>query len=129
MYTFIVVLILVVCALLAIIVLVQNSKGGGLAANFSAPNQIMGVRKTTDFLEKATWTLAIVLVVLSVVATALIKTQRPVANEAIQNEVSVDNNVTLPASTATPMSATAPQEASATEGTQEAQPTEPTTGK
>lgn len=72
MYNFIVILILIVSVLLAIVVLVQNSKGGGLAANFSAPNQIMGVRRTTDFLEKATWTLAIVLVVLSLIATTTI---------------------------------------------------------
>ena len=44
------------------IVLVQKSKGGGLASNFASSNQIMGVRKTTDFVEKATWTLAIVIV-------------------------------------------------------------------
>ncbi len=69
MYNFIVILILIVSVLLAVVVLVQNSKGGGLAANFSAPNQIMGVRKTTDFLEKATWTLAAALVVLSLIAT------------------------------------------------------------
>lgn len=76
MYTFLVVLILIVSVLLAVVVLVQNSKGGGLAANFSAPNQIMGVRKTTDFLEKATWTLAAALVVLSLVATVAIHPQR-----------------------------------------------------
>ena len=44
MYTFIVILCIVVCILLGLIVLVQNSKGGGLAANFSAPTQVMGVR-------------------------------------------------------------------------------------
>ncbi|MFA9372501.1 MAG: preprotein translocase subunit SecG [Labilibaculum antarcticum] len=58
MYTFVIVLTLIVCALLVLIVLVQNSKGGGLASNFSSSNQIMGVKKTTDFLEKATWFLA-----------------------------------------------------------------------
>ena len=72
MYQFIVVLILIVCVLLAVVVLVQNSKGGGLAANFSAPTEIMGVRKTTDFLEKATWGLAIALVLLSLCATMAI---------------------------------------------------------
>ena len=72
MYNFIVILILIVSAVLALVVLVQNSKGGGLAANFSAPNQIMGVRKTTDFLEKLTWGLAIALVVLSLIATITI---------------------------------------------------------
>ena len=55
MYTLITVLLFITCILLILIVLVQNSKGGGLASNFQASNQIMGVRKTTDFLEKATW--------------------------------------------------------------------------
>ena len=64
MYTLVSILIVAICVFLTLIVLVQNSKGGGLAANFSASNQIMGVRKTADFLEKATWTLAGSLVVL-----------------------------------------------------------------
>ena len=58
MYTLITVLLAIACILLTLIVLVQNSKGGGLASNFQSSNQIMGVRKTTDFLEKATWVLA-----------------------------------------------------------------------
>ena len=72
MYSFFVALILLVCVLLAVVILIQNSKGGGLAANFSAPTEIMGVRKTTDFLEKTTWWLAVALVVLSLAATASI---------------------------------------------------------
>ena len=64
MYTVIVILILVVSVLLGLVVLVQNSKGGGLISNFGSANQMMGVRQTTDFLEKATWTMAIILVVL-----------------------------------------------------------------
>ena len=55
MYVFISILILIASILLILIVLIQNSKGGGLASGFSSSNQIMGVRKTTDFLEKATW--------------------------------------------------------------------------
>jgi len=66
MYTFVSIIIVLVCLLLILIVLVQNSKGGGLTAGFSSSNQVMGVRRTTDFLETATWTLAIALVVLSV---------------------------------------------------------------
>ncbi|MCF8379765.1 MAG: preprotein translocase subunit SecG [Bacteroidales bacterium] len=69
MHTLFVILILIVCVLLTLIVLVQNSKGGGLASNFSSSNQFMGVRKTTDFLEKATWTLASALLVFSLLAT------------------------------------------------------------
>ena len=69
MYTLITVLIFIVCILLVLIVLVQNSKGGGLASNFQSAGQVMGVRKTTDFLEKATWGLAGALLFLSVVGT------------------------------------------------------------
>jgi len=72
MYTLITVLIFIVCILLVLIVLVQNSKGGGLASNFQASTQVMGVRKTADFLEKATWTLAGILLFLSVMGTAFI---------------------------------------------------------
>lgn len=64
-YILISVLILITCILLILVVLVQNSKGGGLASNFAGSNQYMGVRKTADFLEKSTWTLAIILLVLS----------------------------------------------------------------
>ena len=72
MYQFISVLVIVVSLLLILIVLVQNSKGGGLSANFSSSNQVMGVRKTTDFLEKATWSLAGTLLVLSFVAVMVL---------------------------------------------------------
>jgi len=72
MYTLITVLLFITCILLILIVLVQNSKGGGLASNFQASNQIMGVRKTADFLEKATWVLAGALLILSIVGTAFI---------------------------------------------------------
>jgi len=65
MYTVIAILIIVTCILLTLIVLVQSSKGGGLASNFSGSNQFMGVRKTADFLEKSTWSLAITLLALS----------------------------------------------------------------
>ena len=52
MLTLVVVLVVIACIILAFIVLIQNSKGGGLASNFAGSNQIMGVRKTTDFLER-----------------------------------------------------------------------------
>ncbi|NVO02022.1 MAG: preprotein translocase subunit SecG [Bacteroidetes bacterium] len=76
-YVFISVLILIVCVLLTLVVLVQNSKGGGLASNFSSSNQIMGVRKTADFLEKATWYLAIALLVLSLSSIFVIPRNKP----------------------------------------------------
>ena len=70
MGTLISILIIIVCLLLILVVLVQNSKGGGLASSFASSNQVMGVRKTGDFLEKATWTLAISLLALSLISTA-----------------------------------------------------------
>lgn len=73
MYLFVSLLILVVCVILGLIVLVQNPKGGGLAANFTGSgSQFMGVRQTADFLEKATWSLAVALLVLSLTATMII---------------------------------------------------------
>lgn len=67
MYTFITILISIVCILLVLVILIQSSKGG-LSSGLSSSNQVMGVRKTTDFLEKITWSLAIALITLSVVA-------------------------------------------------------------
>ncbi len=68
MLVLLMILIIIASILLVLIVMVQNPKGGGLASNFSSQNQIMGVRKTADFLEKATWTLAISIVVFSLLA-------------------------------------------------------------
>lgn len=56
------VLIIIVCALLVLVVLVQNSKGGGIQSQFGAATQIMGVKRGTEFIEKATWGLVIVLI-------------------------------------------------------------------
>ncbi|HEY9551908.1 MAG TPA: preprotein translocase subunit SecG [Prevotella sp.] len=66
MYTLFVILIVLASILMIGIVLIQESKGGGLSSNFSSSNAIMGVRKTTDVVEKATWGLAIAMVVISI---------------------------------------------------------------
>jgi preprotein translocase subunit SecG len=87
MYTFIIVIIFIVCTLLVLLVLVQNSKGGGLASSFSSSNQVMGVRRTTDFLEKATWILAISLVVLSISATAFLPRQAELQKSSIEEQI------------------------------------------
>jgi len=87
MYILVSVLIFIVCILLVLIVLVQNSKGGGLASNFSSSNQIMGVRKTTDFLEKATWTLAISLLVLCLAAAMTVPRNQSAPKSAIEQQI------------------------------------------
>jgi preprotein translocase subunit SecG len=73
MSTFITILIIIASILLTLLVLVQNSKGGGLASGFASGNQVMGAPKTADFLEKATWTLIGIIVFLSVLSVAFTK--------------------------------------------------------
>ena len=81
MYTIFAILIIITSILLVLVVLVQNPKGGGLSSSFGggAGNQIMGARKTSDFLEKTTWTLAIILVSLALLSNFSI--DRPNAEE------------------------------------------------
>lgn len=71
MIALITILIVIAAIALVLIVLVQNSKGGGLSSGFSSSNAIMGVRKTTDFLEKATWGLAGFIMVMSIVCVMI----------------------------------------------------------
>ena len=85
-FTFVTILIVLAAVLMILIVLVQNSKGGGLASGFASSNQIMGVRKTTDFLEKATWTLAATIVILSIVSAAFISNGTE-SSSAIQESI------------------------------------------
>lgn len=68
MYTAITILIIITCVLLVLVVLVQNPKGGGISSGLIGSNQVMGVKKTTDFIEKLTWGLALTLVVLCLIA-------------------------------------------------------------
>lgn len=70
MAAFIVILIVIIAALLGLIILVQNPKGGGLAVGFSATTQLGGVQRTTDFLEKATWYLGIAMMALCLLSAA-----------------------------------------------------------
>ena len=88
MYIFITILIVIAAILLTLLVLVQNSKGGGLAAGFASGNQVMGAPKTADFLEKATWTLIALIVLFCIAAVGFNAGQRTVADEqsAIQVE-------------------------------------------
>jgi len=75
MLALIITLITVTAILLVLVVLAQNSKGGGLSSQFggSGSSQLMGVKRTTDLLEKITWGLAIALVVLTLATNLIIK--------------------------------------------------------
>lgn len=85
MYIVMIILIVFASILMCGIVLIQESKGGGLASSFSASNQIMGVRKTTDFLEKGTWFLAAFLVVCSIICAYVIPEPKS-SDSAILND-------------------------------------------
>ena len=99
MIYFLFVTFIVIASLLMIgIVLIQESKGGGLASNFSSSNAIMGVRKTTDFVEKATWGLAIAMVLLSIVCAyvAPVSTTDTSVMEKAATETQTTNPNTTP---------------------------------
>ncbi|MFI5154848.1 MAG: preprotein translocase subunit SecG [Chitinophagales bacterium] len=82
---FFVILIILACVFLALIILVQNPKGGGLAGNVAGfSNQFMGVKQTTDILEKGTWVLAIVVVLLSLFSTIFIPKSHSVQTRDIR---------------------------------------------
>lgn len=69
MSTLISILIILASILLVVLVFVQNPKGGGLSSDFGSANQLGGVQKTNDFVDKATWSLAGIIAVCSIVLT------------------------------------------------------------
>jgi preprotein translocase subunit SecG len=92
MYTLFVILIVIAAVLMIGIVLIQESKGGGLSSSFAGYNQVAGVRKTTDFIEKATWGLAAAMVVISI-ACAWVAPTATADNSVMEN---IENPVTNP---------------------------------
>ena len=85
LYSICIVLILVASIILILAVLVQNPKSG-MAANFGAANQVMGVRESANILEKTTWTLAGLIVVLSLVATISMEGNVSTASSSLQKD-------------------------------------------
>jgi preprotein translocase subunit SecG len=79
-------IIILASILLILVVYVQNPKGGGLSSDFGAAQQIGGVQKTNDFIDKATWSLAGVIMVLSIVLTIRSKTPEPAAPDQMQQQ-------------------------------------------
>lgn len=85
MYTFLVVLIIIASIILILAILAQSPKSG-MAANFGAANQVMGVRDSANALEKMTWWLAGIIVVLSLVATVSMESEMTSGSNAIQQD-------------------------------------------
>ncbi len=109
MYQLFLVIAIIVCILLVLIVLIQNPKGGGLASNFSASSQLMGVQKTGDFLEKGTWVLAITLMVLSLAINVAVKGGSQKAGSANKDLIEKVNKSQGQSTTPAPFVPSAPQ--------------------
>lgn len=122
-YYLLVGLIVLASVLMCFVVLIQNSKGGGLASSFAASNQIMGVRKTTDFIEKLTWGLAIFMVVVSVFAAYALpgvsEDSSVIMNQAVEEQKT--NPLNAPEGFAAPQQNAADQETAPAAGDSTAQ--------
>ncbi len=109
MTTLFVILIVLAAVGLGFIVLIQNPKGGGLAGNVGGlSNQLMGVKQTTDVLEKGTWIFASIIAVLALTSTLFLGGKVGLSKEASKTL----KNITPPASAPAP--APAPQPANTT---------------
>ena len=107
MYTALVILILIVCFLLALVVLAQNPKGGGISSQFSTggATSMMGVKRTGDLLEKLTWGFAIGLVVLAL-GTHMLTSTGGAPVRSVNQQRALETK--LPAPAPAPSSAPAP---------------------
>ena len=112
MITLYLILIIAASAGLGFMVLIQNPKGGGLNANVGGlTNNFMGVKQTTDVLEKGTWIFAAVIAVLAMTSTLFLKSGGSDSDKGILNKV--NTSITAPASTPAPTAPTAPAAAPA----------------
>jgi len=98
MFNIFLVLIMIVAVLLIVVIMVQNPKGGGLGSSFGGETQqIGGVQKTTDFLDKSTWWLGLLMVVLILLSNVTIFGNQGASSKALDG--ANDQNITAPAST------------------------------
>ena len=106
MYYAIVIVAIIVCLLLGLFILIQNPKGGGISSGFAGSNNIMGVQRTGDFLEKGTWFLAIALMVLVILINVVIPKTGVVNEKADDLQKQIEK--TAPSQAPLPMPGTAP---------------------
>lgn len=107
MTTLLIILLIIFCIALGLFVLVQNPKGGGLATGGSGSN-MFGVQRTGDVLEKGTWVLLTLIVIVSLAITTVGKSGGGVAGgeSKIQNQINntptpspIGGNTTTPSTT------------------------------
>ena len=104
MFSIFLVLTVIVCFLLIVVIMVQNHKGGGLSSTLGGSQQMGGVQKTTDFLDKSTWTLGVLLIILIMFSS--------ISFNGTNSEVKIlDDSTPAPAKTEVPAPATTPNDA------------------
>lgn len=101
-FTIFLVLITIVCFLLIVVIMVQNPKGGGLSSSISGSTQMGGVQKTTDFLDKSTWYLGAILIVLILMSSLSFNG----GNSDTGSKIIDDSAATAPAIPTAPQSTT-----------------------
>ena len=89
MVTFLVILGILVCIILVLVILIQNPKGGGLSSGFSSSNNIMGVQRTGDILEKGTWGLAITIMAIAI----LVNISAPKTGAAVKTDSKIQEQI------------------------------------
>ena len=95
------ILIVVASVGLGFMVLIQNPKGGGLSGNVGGiSNQLMGVKQTTDVLEKGTWIFAIIVALLSIFSTFFFSGKQATSDTSILNKVNTNSTAPAPQSAA-----------------------------
>ena len=94
MYNLFVILVVIASVFMCLIVLIQESKGGGLASGFASGNQVMGVRKTTDVIEKLTWGLAAAMVLCSVLSVYFIPSVQ--GDASVMESIATEQQTTAP---------------------------------
>ena len=109
MYIVVIILTVIASLLMIGVVLIQKSKGGGLSSQFGGANQVMGVRRTNDFIEKTTWWLAAAIGILAVISVFVMprniiqSSSRVVAPQTVEQTKAADfnTNVATPEATTT----------------------------
>lgn len=106
-----IVLIIIASVVLGLIVLVQNPKGGGMAGSLAGiSNQFMGVKQTTDVLEKGTWIFAAIIAVLSITSTFFIPgNETTITNTRSSGEIPANSQPTGAPVNTVPLQTTPPQ--------------------
>ena len=96
-FSIFVALIIIVCFLLVLVIMVQNPKGGGLSSSFGGgTQQLGGVQKTSDFLDRSTWILATLLLVLIFVSNITLSSGNDLNDSKLIEDSSIPENFENP---------------------------------